>query len=619
MKALALAFSLTAGFLLSACAHRIELPMTSDELDARPRTNALVAYLGQPDADPQVCGASARILDEDDLVVGLIAALRDGKVQPPTWGACVELVLPRLDATRAAELADGMVSAAAALVADSRAEQDPALRSRLETLVRTYLEREPGPGASEEALHALDVARRSSGPGAQRTAATLLAGLDLERGRWMDRRVDPAALDAMASDGDAGLLLRAARRLPDPALRAQAERILVRQRIAVSTFREVRAAGAALEAAVLERGTNPVSLAEHPPVRASLVASSLPARTVVVRQRPIEGTAKLLGRAVDRPEPSVLPAVSLRGAVEAELAGLSLPVTICAAGRALDPTPCIAASDVAADSPFARVRGAGDLRVAEQVSEAAAVELARQGGLLRIQLAVGGARAGALAWPVVFERPPDLVFSARSSGGNGPDLAVTVERLDAARVAYRVEGVGTSVVAVAEVPDAPSFRVVSRGARGADGTSGADGSDGMSGSDGSSAICPGFDGRDGSNGGDGSPGDDGGDGAPGGRGGDFRATVIGRDWPEATLELARASIVSEGGPGGQGGEGGRGGRGGPGGRGGSGATCTDSKGHTTWLRSGSSGLSGMVGRSGRHGRDGERGPPGTVWFDVAAR
>jgi hypothetical protein len=530
----------------------------------------------------------------------------------------VALLLPTLDPPHAAELADHIVRAAAAILADTRA--DPSIRSRgVETLARVYLERAPGAGATNKAAGELDRARRSAtGPEVLRAAGALSVGLELERGRWRGRAVDAASLDAMASDVGVALLLRAARRLPDPALRIQAERLVVRQRIAASPFPEVRAAAEAVESAVLQRGTNPVSLDDHPPVHVSLAPGALPARTVLVRQRPIQGTATLLGRTGDHPTPSVLPAIPLRGAVEAQLAGVSRAITLCAATRTLDPTPCIAPSDVVVGSALAQVRVAGDLRISERVPQATTVELARGGSELRLPLSVGRVAAGTLVWPVLFERPPEVVLSGKLPGEAGPSLTVTVERLDAAHLLYAVQGGEHPVAAVVQVSDAPSFRVVSRGTAGANGSPGMDGTDGTPGLDGTSASCPSFGGTDGSRGGAGGSGGNGSNGSPGGRGGDVRVIVIASDGGVETLGLARATIASEGGPGGQGGPGGRGGRGGRGGQGGMGTTCTDADGHSSSLSGGMDGMSGSDGSDGMSGRDGAKGQPGVVRFEASA-
>jgi hypothetical protein len=622
MKGNALIIALAVGPVLDGCVHRAEqLPVTAGELATNPTTSTLIAYLGQPDADREACGSTGTSLPDDaDLPGALTTALVEGKVPPESWGDCVARLLPRLSAPRATQFAEDIVRAAAALLADTRTERDQTvLARRIGTLARVYLERASAGGASDEAARALDDAgHRASGPEALRAAGALAVGLELERGRWQGRPVDAAALDLMASDVGVVLLLRAARRLPDPALRAQAERLVVRQRIAASPFPEVRAAAESVESVVLQQGTNAISLADRPPVRVSLAGSAIPARTVVVRQRPLQDTATLLGRTADRFTPSVLPAIPLTGAIQAQVSGVSRLVTVCAQGRALDPTPCIAPASVVSGSPLAQVRDTGDLRLVEQVSPSVVVELARRRSGVRVPIFVGTAEAGTIVWPVVFERPPDIVLSGRRPGEDGPSLTVTVERNDPGHLVYVVDEGERTISAVVEVGDAGSFRVVSRGGPGRDGAAGMDGMDGLPGTDGMSARCPSFPGSDGSRGRDGASGQDGGDGFPGGRGGDVRVLVIAANPRDDTVALARASIASEGGPGGRGGSGGRAGRGGRGGQGGSGSTCTNSEGHMTFLSGGMSGSPGLDGASGMSGAGGPTGPPGVVRFEASA-
>ena len=619
MKKDAVVFTITVALTTAGCAApRAELPMTGSDLAANASTAALVAYLSQPDADPDVCTSTgARLRASGDLPGKLVAALDGGKVPPDAWGACVALLLPALDPSQAAEFENAIVEAAAAVLRDTHTAAT--LRSRrIETLARVYLERAPGGGATDAAAGELEHALPgATGPEVVRAASTLSVGLDLERGRWRGHPVDSASLDAMASDVGVVLLLRAARRLPDPALRTEAERLVVRQRIAASPFPEVRAAAESVESLVLQRGTNPMSLADHPVVHVSLAAGALPARTVVDRQRPLQDTATLLGQTAGHPMPSVLPSVPLRNAVEAQLAGVSRAITLCAATRALDPTPCIPSSDVIVGSVLAQVRDGGDLRISEQVSQATTLDLARHGSELRVPLSVGTVEAGALVWPVLFERPPDVVLSGHRPGETGPSLTVTIERVDATHLIYVVDGSEHPVSAVVQASDARSFRVVSRGAAGANGTPGLDGMDGTSGFDGTSASCPSFSGSDGSRGGDGTSGGDGGDGSPGGQGGDVRVIVIAAEGGDEALDLARASVASEGGPGGHGGPGGRGGRGGSGGRGGAGTTCTDADGNTQSLSGGMSGMSGSDGSDGVSGRNGAKGQPGVVRFEAS--
>src|SRR5262249_60726256 len=126
----------------------------------------------------------------------------------------------------------------------------------------------------------------------------------------------------------------------------------------------------------------PVSCTSHPPHRATLDPARLIERRIVVQQDLDAQSAKILGVSSSRPTLSILPELPLRGVLSVQLAELSQPITVCAPGRALDPTPCITSADLQSGSPLARVDGDGTLRFVERVSEDQAVALARQGSAL---------------------------------------------------------------------------------------------------------------------------------------------------------------------------------------------------------------------------------------------
>jgi len=124
-------------------------------------------------------------------------------------------------------------------------------------------------------------------------------------------------------------------------------------------------------------------------------------------------------------------------------------------------------------TPLARLgRGGAVVRLAEQVSAEAAVALARGGSRLEVPIRISGRPLAGLAWPVSFEQPADLVLEGPAPSGPGPDLAVAVERLDPGHLLYSVIGAGRTLQAIVERIDAGSFRVVSRGGRGAAGAPG---------------------------------------------------------------------------------------------------------------------------------------------------
>src|SRR5262249_12048931 len=404
-----------------------------------------------------------------------------------------------------------------------------------------------------------------------------------------------------------------------PALREEAERRVVRLRIAKSPFSEMRGAAASVEEAVMNRGTNPVSLDTHPPLRASLDSSRSIERRVIVQQQPNAQTATLLGVSDDRPTQSVLPELPLHDVLAVSLDGVEHPITVCAPGRALDPTPCIAPTDLKSASSLAAVDRNGTLRFAEHLSEVQAVALAHE-TVFEVPILIGDKLLIEISRWLWFSRPDNLIFAGSNPGSAGPNLEIVVERLATGRLLYSMVGADRTMQAVVEWPDGQYFRVISLGAPGSTGWNGTDGSDGDAGTSGSSASWPWLEGRDGSGGGDGGDGGDGGAGGAGGNGGHIHVVVSGpRSLREETLALIHTTVASKGGEAGDGGRGGRGGRGGAGGSGGAGSSCTDSDGHTTFLRGGVNGPSGSDGRDGRDGPPGPPGAPGTVlveWRDV---
>jgi len=508
---------------------------------------------------------------------------------------------------------------------DSHLEFDAGAQARLDALERLYVERAPGlaarPATVANALSRLQraVDGKRLGPAGRPRATDLVAVLQLEQGRWQGRPVDAAALDALAQAGEERTLRWAIDRLPEDVQRGEARRRVIRLHLDASPFPEVREHAAAVEEAVLATGVDAVSLADHPPVRGWLDPATATARAVVVQQRLLEQSARLLGYTGDAPTPAVIPALPIRGTLHVELVGLSLPVTVCAPPRELDVTPCLAPEAVQGSGPLVAVGADGLLHVSDAIAEDAAVALARHGPRLVESLLVAGRPVAELSWPVTFAAPADLVLSAEGAGARGPDLDVRVDARVPRRLIYAVDDGRRSYQAVVERtgPEARGFQVVSRGASGSAGLDGSSGSDGSGGADGMSASCPSFSGGDGSAGGNGGSGGDGGPGGEGGAGGDVRVTVHAAEASrEAVAHALATTIRSEGGRGGGGGEGGAGGRGGRGGHGGSGATCTDSDGSSTSVSGGSDGQSGSDGARGSDGPSGSDGAPGRVTFSL---
>jgi hypothetical protein len=613
---------------LLGCAPAFPQPMSAADLARLDSGAALIAYLGQRDANPAICdprSASPHLTRFDrETADAVVRALLDGKIDPQVWRRCVDAVVAGGSREQVASLIDAAAGGYRALVTDRDLETSPALQARLAVLQAGYIERPSGAeGDPTTMAEAFDELRRRFfdgrfGPVAARFVSELLAVVDLEHGRYGGRPVDRASIDDIGARGDGNLLRRFADRLPAPELRDEARRRLIRLAIAASPFDEVKAQAGEVEERVMRDGVNRVALAQQPATRATLDVNKLPARNVFVRQDISHQTAALFGYDGSGTL-SVLPALSLTGALWVDVAGLSRPITICQAARSLDPTPCIGAADVTIQNPFAVADPDGTFLFRDRVSESDALGATGAKNWLPLPIVVGGRRLAFFSWPLRFERPADFVLSP--TFGRGPDLKVAVNHADATVLSFTVTSGGAVYRAVVERSDLPAFHIISRGASGAPGMDGLAGSDGTSGFDGSSASCPSMGGSDGSRGGDGGNGTDGGPGGNGSDGGDIQVDVdcgAGACAADETNLLLR-TIVSQGGPGGSGGAGGRGGRGGRGGSGGSGTTCVDpTTGESSSLSGGSAGMNGLDGSSGNAGADGAPGRPGQVRIHQAA-
>jgi len=610
-----------------ACAPELPRPTSASDLARHDSEAALVAYLGQRDASPAVCdprSASPHVIHFDrDTSEALVRALLDGTLDPLIWRRCADALAESGSREQAASLVDAAAGAYRALATDRDLETSPALQARLAVLQAGYIERPAGTdGDPTRTAEAFEELRRRFwagrfGPVAARFVRELLDVVDLERGRYGGRPVDRAVIDDLAARGDLSLLRRFADRLAGQDLRDHARRRLLRLAIAASPFEEVRARAAEVEERVMREGVNRISVAQQPPVRATLDTGKLTARRVLVRQDVLHQTTALFGDGDGGP--SVLPALSLGGALWVEVAGLSRPITICRTRGTFDPTPCIGAGDVSVDNSFAIADRDGSFHLRDRASEADTVAVTNAKSWFPLPIAVGGRRLVSFGWPVRFERPADLILSP--SFGRGPDLKVVVSRVDRTVLAFTVVNHDIVYRAVVECRDLPAFHIISRGAAGASGGSGSDGADGSAGFDGSDASCPSTSGGDGRRGGDGGRGSDGGEGGDGSDGGDIQVDLD--CGPEACgadeVDRLLRAIVSQGGAGGTGGPGGRGGRGGRGGAGGRGTTCVDpATGESRSLSGGTDGTSGMDGSSGAWGRTGAPGRPGQVRIRAVA-
>jgi hypothetical protein len=312
--------------------------------------------------DLRAAGPHLPAVDEDQRAA-LAGALRDGRVPPATWRACVDALLSSERPDDSAALLDAIGHSYRDLVADPDIEHDTARQARLAAMQRLYLERDarlsPHAKVMDDLLDDLRAALREHrlGPVATRYGRDLLDAVALEHGVLDGAPVDAARLDALQAAGDEATLRACAARLPDPSLRSEAKRRVIRLHIAASPYPEVRRDARAVEEQVLRLGHNPVSPVAHPPLSASLDAERVPVRAVLVRQRPLvgDGAAQLLGSLPGDADgrSSLVAALPLRGALGVTLDGVSRPVTLCAPAAALDPAPCLEPAAVRLDSPLA--------------------------------------------------------------------------------------------------------------------------------------------------------------------------------------------------------------------------------------------------------------------------
>jgi len=616
MSVLRLAGFASVALMTAGCAARtFPLPMTASAFAHDGSGAALVAYLGQRDATPSVCDASASgphiaHLDDDGrdaFVKGLV----DGHVTPDKWSRCARSLLRSESKEDAASLLDSVGRSYRSLLKSSDLGKVPVLSDRLAAMQALYLDRANGTMGHPEALGPMfddlraALANHRLGPTATTFGTELLEAVDLERGMYEGHTVDVSMIDGLRESGDEKTLRLFMNRLPSPVLRDEAKRRVIRIHVAASPFPEVKADAARVEDTVMRLGHNPISIAEHPPANAWVDTSKMPIRDVVVRQHVWQQTATLLGQANGSTEVSVLPDLRLRGVLYVSAKDVSQGITVCGSTRELDPSPCVAAEDVALENPVLYRDKGSAFHFVDGVAMREAMELALNGARFEMPVSVGGRRLVTLALRLWYERPEDMIFSGPMPGTDGPPLGVVASEDETGRLLFAVSSPGGTYLAAVENTDAPRFRIASRGAQGATGESGSAGMDGSSGGE-----CQ--------NGTDGGPGGDGGPGSQGGNGGKVTVDILCRDavCKDAVATLSEV-VKSLAGPGGAGGAGGPGGAGGSGGPAGPDTVTTDADGNTTTTPGCSAGSSGSSGSPGSSGADGPDGFPGQVLLRFA--
>ena len=343
----------------------------------------------------------------------------------------------------------------------------------------------------------------------------------------------------------------------------------------------------------------------------------MPLRGVLVQQHVLRREMTLFGLGGSaNAEPSVLPELALRGALQIELTGLPHPVTLCGPPKELDPTPCVPAEELMIENPLAYLNRDGNFHFAEHIRAADVLPLLEHGGNFLLPVNLAGQQLFTIPWTRSFERPKDIVLTGTGPGAPGPNLGVGVDHRNPSRLVYTINTGSEPYYAVVELVDAGKFHVVSQGNPGVEGVPGAPGFNGRPGRPGRRAQCPSVPGDHGGPGGNGGPGGPGGPGTPGGPGGDLSLSVdCGGQWCNDILPLLSRSLISRGGSGGPGRPGGPGGLGGPGGPGGGAVSC-GAGGQRYTLPSGHHGHPGLAGPPGPQGLPGPDGPPGRITVQV---
>jgi hypothetical protein len=592
----------------TGCKHRFPLPYTTDQLirdSSRWPGEALVHYVGQPNADISVCalaGPNSLKRTDEELVEPFVEALEANTLTPERWQSCATRLVPAL-APAEQEFSYGRL---ARVILSLLTEEQGA--ARLIAAHEVLATRPRGPSPSLEAL----LGRLSEWP-RERLAPTLppvfdalVATLELDHGRLGGKALTEAEVVATQ---DELLLSRMATRLPDAGLRESAQRRLIRLRIERSEFTEVKARAAEVEAAVMAQGrwAQPVSKVKlsrpEPPLSLPFLA--------LVRQNIEEQVATLL--VPGETEAQLMPVLDLKASLRFPV-GWSKPLALCQPAAAMQVDPCIEAREVEVANPMVQLDAEGMLRLPERLEMAQAFDLARADEGLVLLVRLSGQLVTSLQVPLRFEAPRPIHFVGREAE-QGPSVNVVVIPATSVLLFSTVSESGERKLAVLPRGVSSSFEVASIGGDGVTGRSGRTGHEGSTGYSGASATCPSMPGQAGGRGGDGGQGGDGGDGGPGGDGGLVSVTLQCGGPCQADEQFVRTLIKSRGGDGGSGGSGGSGGRGGSGGSGGSGTSCT-TDGRSQFLSSGSSGSSGNDGPRGRDGYRGSDGRAGPVQFRV---
>src|ERR1700733_2166319 len=195
--------------VLAGCGPAFPLPMTAGQLVQYGTGAALVEYLGQPDASPEVCNVSAR----GPHLPGFPPAIRDalvdgfnsGAVPPAQFDKCVDTALKGIANDDAIALLDAVVTAYGKLFTSKPLADAPRAAARVEVAARLYLDRRAGLDAHAAVVKPVvddlrdKLAHQKLAPIAAASANEFVANADVERGLWQGTPVTVAAMDALAT------------------------------------------------------------------------------------------------------------------------------------------------------------------------------------------------------------------------------------------------------------------------------------------------------------------------------------------------------------------------------------------------------------------------------------
>jgi hypothetical protein len=550
--------------------------------------HALVHYLSRPHSEPQDCTAENLQRTDEALIDPFVAAFEDSQVPPSRWADCAAALLPTLPAASRSLFLDRVARVTTRLAQAGKVDRLVALNQVIASRPR-------------ETSPELKSLRRALEPFSEKPGvAQLRQTLELDEGQLNGVALTAEGIEAI---NDEALLRRISARHPDEVLRFAARRRIIRQHIAASTWAEVKARAAEVEASVLRTGrwaqatTDLTAPVPPPPVPLSTTVVA----TQDVANQHVSWELKLdQGRHLD-----------IRPLLRFPL-GLSQPLSLCSPADAFDVSPCIDASSIRLGTNLATLDDQGRLSVPESIAMADLMELARRGLGLVVPLSVGTLPVQSLQLPLAVPEPNAFYFEG-AQGSVGPAVNVVVTPAAQTLLIESVDerGVRKKVI----LPrSAKRFELGSRGGNGAPGRMGFSGANGSNGFAGMSAVCPGSSGSPGGRGGDGYPGGPGGPGGAGGDGGQVRVQLrCGANCQDEVL--VRSVFRSKGGLGGAGGPGGPGGIGGNGGMGGSGTSCY-ANGRSSYLSAGPSGTSGLTGQTGYPGSPGAAGRDGLVQVEL---